>query len=121
MVELSKGVELRANMDLEIARAPTLINGAGIIAVVAFQQATVEWVDRFRRTIWVIRLWVRSLSIPCSRELVASDEVSDCSHFDVMRVIINSMSQNAPSDARKFVGQGCSLFLCIGFDASASL
>jgi len=44
MVELSKGVELRANMDLEIARALILINGAGIIAILAFLQSTVEWV-----------------------------------------------------------------------------
>ena len=42
MVELSKGVEIRAQMDLEVAKALILINGAGIIAILTFLQSTFE-------------------------------------------------------------------------------
>ena len=36
MPELSRGVDIRAQMDLEIGKALVLINGAGIIALMTF-------------------------------------------------------------------------------------
>lgn len=42
MAELSKGVEIRAQMDIEFCKALVLINGAGIIALLTFLSSIFE-------------------------------------------------------------------------------